>query len=150
VADDVPVRRVVVRRSVAAARPGTHRYPFSREIDEQTELGDAYMRSLTRSQLRLGVTVCLVLVALLGGLPLLFALVPAVGRASVLGVRLPWLLLGVVPYPFMLAVGWFYVRQAEANERSFAEIVRDRAADPAGSRPIQRPGPGGTEPDRAC
>jgi hypothetical protein len=42
---------------------------------------------------------------------------------TVFGVRLPWLLLGVLAYPFLLLVGWVYVRMAERNERDFAELV---------------------------
>ena len=48
---------------------------------------------------------------------------PALGRVTVLGVPLPWLLLGALAYPFLVAVGWRYVRGAERNERDFAELV---------------------------
>ena len=41
----------------------------------------------------------------------------------VLGVPLPWLLLGVVVYPFLVLLGWLYVRRAERNERDFADLV---------------------------
>jgi membrane protein implicated in regulation of membrane protease activity len=81
------------------------------------------MRSLRRSQLRLGLLVCAALAVLLGGLPVLFALVPALGSVRLLGLPLPWLLLGVVAYPFMVGVCWFYVRQAERAEREFSELV---------------------------
>jgi hypothetical protein len=36
---------------------------------------------------------------------------------------LPWLLLGVLVYPAMLGLGWFYVRQAERNEHDFTDLV---------------------------
>ena len=60
----------------------------------------------------------------LGGLPLLFAVAPAVGRVTVFGVNLPWLLLGVAAFPFLFAVGWAYVRLAERNEQDFTDLVR--------------------------
>jgi len=41
----------------------------------------------------------------------------------VLGLPVPWLLLGVVVYPALLGLGWVYVRRAERNERDFAELV---------------------------
>jgi hypothetical protein len=44
----------------------------------------------------------------------------------VLGVPVPWLLLGVLFHPWLLGLGWVYVRRAEANERDFADLVGDR------------------------
>jgi hypothetical protein len=94
-----------------------------REIDAQTPLGEIYMRSLMRSQLRLAFVVLAVLILTLGALPLVFATVPASREAHLLGLPLPWLLLGVLVYPAMLGLGWFYVRQAERNEHDFTDLV---------------------------
>jgi len=109
-------------------RPSTsyttrRRVEVEREIDEQTALGDVFMRSLMRSQLRLAGVVLGTLALTLGMLPLLFAVVPAAGRADIGGVPLPWLLLGVVVYPALVGLGAFYVRQAERNEREFGDLV---------------------------
>jgi hypothetical protein len=41
----------------------------------------------------------------------------------VVGVPLPWLLLGGLVYPALVALGWFYVRQAERVEREFSDLV---------------------------
>ena len=76
----------------AAARAAAHR-PVRREIDEQTIVGDVYMRSLIRLQLRLAVGVCLIFAVLLGGLPLVLALQPRLATVHLLGLPLPWLLL---------------------------------------------------------
>ena len=38
---------------------------------------------------------------------------------------LAWLLLGVVVYPWLVLLGWAYVRRAERNERDFAELVSE-------------------------
>lgn len=94
-----------------------------REIDAQTPLGEIYMRSLMRSQLRLAFVVLAVLMLTLGALPLVFAVVPESREAHLLGLPLPWLLLGVLVYPAMLGLGWFYVRQAERNEHDFTDLV---------------------------
>ncbi|MGH3585554.1 MAG: hypothetical protein ACRDQ0_04450, partial [Pseudonocardia sp.] len=61
----------------------------------------------------------------LGLLPLLFAIVPEIARVEVLGIRLPWLLLGVLVYPFLWVLGWWHSRAAERVEQSFAETVQD-------------------------
>jgi hypothetical protein len=102
------------------------RYPVTREIDEQTGLGEAYMRSLVRTQLRLAAWLCLVLAVVVLGLPLLFAVFPEVREQRVLGLPLPWVVLGGLIYPWFVACGWWYVRQAERNEDDFADLV-DRA-----------------------
>lgn len=119
-----PPRRVrVVSPRSSAARAAAHR-PVRREIDEQTIVGDVYMRSLVRLQLRLAVGVCLIFAVLLGGLPLLMALEPGLASGDLLGVPVPWLLLGVLVYPALVLGAWFYVRQAERNERDFADLVQ--------------------------
>lgn len=119
-----PHRRVTVTspRTEAAqwARPARRRLD---ELADQTELGDVFIRSLIRAQLGLALQVLAVLVALLGGLPLLFDLVPAAGRTEIGGIPVPWLLLGIATFPLLVLLGILYVRQAERNEREFTELV---------------------------
>lgn len=98
--------------------------PVHREIDEQTIVGEVYMRSLVRIQLRLAIGVCLIFTVLLGGLPLVLVLQPQLASVHVLGLPLPWLLLGVLVYPVLVIAAWFYIRQAERNERDFSELVQ--------------------------
>jgi len=112
------VRVVLARRSTV--RPAAR---ARQELEEQTRVGDVLVRGLVRAQLALALRLSLVVGIGLGLLPLVFAAVPALGRATLLGVPLPWLLLGVLAYPFLAAVGWRYVRSAERNERDFAELV---------------------------
>ena len=116
-------RRVVVTspRTRAARSPG--RWQVAREIDAQSPVGEVYMRSLVRTQLRLGLRVCAVLAVVLGGLPLLFTLAPGLRRVHLLGVPLPWVVLGVLVYPTLGLLAWLYVRAAERNERDFLELV---------------------------
>ena len=59
----------------------------------------------------------------IGSLPLVFHLVPGLADVDVIGMPLPWLLLGVVVYPVLVLLGWRYVRSAERNERDFADLV---------------------------
>ena len=121
--EPTPPRRVRVVSPRTAARAATHR-PVRREIDEQTIVGEVYMRSLVRLQLRLAIGICLIFAVLLGGLPILFTLEPGLSDAHLVGVPVPWLLLGFVVYPVLVLTGWFYVRQAERNERDFSELVQ--------------------------
>ena len=107
-----------------AARRAGHPDRTRADLAEQTPVGEALVKGLVRAQLALAMRLSLVVVAGLGSLPLLFAVAPAVGRVTVFGVHLPWLLLGVLSFPFLVAVGWTYVRLAERNEQDFAAVVR--------------------------
>lgn len=118
-----PPRRVRVTSPQAGRR---RRTSVASEIDAQTELGEVYMRSLMRSQLRLAVGVLLLLALTLGLVPLLFATVPWLQGARVLGVPLAWLVLGLLAYPLLLGLAVFYVRRAERNERAFRDLVGPR------------------------
>ncbi len=124
-AREQPPRRV----RVTSPRTGATRTrvtSVASEIDAQTRLGEVYVTSLIRSQLRLAVGVLLALALTLGALPLLFHLVPAIGRFEVLGVPAPWLLLTVVASTEIIALGWLYVRQAERNEENFSDLLEGR------------------------
>ncbi|MFB7776133.1 hypothetical protein [Streptomyces bauhiniae] len=65
-----------------------------------------------RRQMRVGLVACSLLALPLGLFPVVFRLLPAgaTGQGAV------WLLLGVAPYPVLLATGAWYVRRAERNE----------------------------------
>ena len=96
------------------------------EIDAQTRLGEVYVTSLIRSQLRLAVGVLLVLALTLGSLPLLFHLAPEIGRLEVLGIPLPWLLLTVGASAEIITLGWLFVSRAERNEDDFTDLLDGR------------------------
>ncbi|MEV6117505.1 hypothetical protein AB0L59_34730 [Streptomyces sp. NPDC052109] len=121
-AESVPRREVVTGRPLpfagpAAPRPVPAPHPGSEER----------VRQLMRRQLRTGLLAASLLVALLGLLPVLLRALPPAGAAP----RVPpavWLVLGVAPYPALLALGAWYVRRAERNEN-----------DSAGGAPPERP-----------
>ena len=93
------------------------------EFTEQSPVGDALLRGLVRAQLAHALSFAAVVLVVLGGMPILFAVAPAVAQARPLGVSLPWLLLGVAAFPFLYAVGAMYVRGAERTEREFTDLV---------------------------
>ncbi|HEX5533883.1 MAG TPA: hypothetical protein VFX33_09105 [Actinomycetales bacterium] len=116
------VRVTSPRMRAAASRPRR----ATDDIDEQTGIGEVYMRSLVGSQLRLALGVLGGFVVSLCGLPMLFALAPALRQVDVVGIPLPWLLLGVLAYPVFVVAAWAYVRAAERAERDFADLVERR------------------------
>jgi hypothetical protein len=109
-----------------AARPRPPEHPATREIDEQTDVGEVYMTALLRSQLRPGLALLALVGLVLGGLPLLFLLLPEVAAHPVGPVTAAWLLVGVAPFPALLAAAWWHVRTAERVERDFTDILRRR------------------------
>jgi len=117
-----PARRVRVT-SPRTRAPRPRHTTITREIEAQTQIGEVYMRSLMRTQLRLALLVLGVVGLLLTGLPLLFAVAPALREIRLVGIPLPWLLLGVLVHPTLIVAGWLYCRQSERTERDFAELV---------------------------
>jgi hypothetical protein len=106
------------RRSAHAVRPAG-----TREIDAETALGEVFMRSLLREQLRLAFVVLAAMVLTLGLLPLVFVLWPGLADVQVGPVPLSWVLLGGLSYPWLVLLGWWHIRRAEAHERDFADLV---------------------------
>lgn len=126
--NDEPLERVRITSPRTVAARSRARRSNASEIDALTRLGEVYVQSLMRAQLRLAAYVVVALAVTLGGLPLLFRLVP-VGDVHLLGVPLTWLLLGVAVYPWLVGLAWWYVRRAERNEAAFEDLV-DRPEQP--------------------
>ncbi|GAA5064713.1 hypothetical protein [Nocardia callitridis] len=119
-----PQRRPVRERVVLAQRRGARRVRTRVEVAEQTEIGVVLIDGLIRAQLGLALRMSLVIVVALGSLPLLFR-IDAVASAAVFGIRLPWLLLGVVALVLLFVVGVVFVRLAQRNENDFLELTED-------------------------
>lgn len=112
-------------RVVLAQRKGQAR-PVRTVVDVQegTEVGEVLSSSLIGSQLGLSLRIGGVALLALGSLPALFAAFPTLGRFELFGLRVPWLLLGVLAYPFLFLLGWLYTRSADKIEQVFADHVQ--------------------------
>ena len=95
------------------------------ELEDQTGVGEVLVSQLVRVQLILAIRLMALTVLVVGSIPLILWLAPSLGKLSVLGVPLPWLLLGLAVYPFFLAVAWSYNRRVDRNEQDFAEMVEN-------------------------
>jgi hypothetical protein len=93
------------------------------ELEEQTSVGEHLVRNLVRVQFRTSFWMAVLLIVTLASLPLVFYFLPGFGDFTVLGIRLPWVLLGVAPYPLLYGLGVWYVRRAEQHERDFVSMV---------------------------
>lgn len=121
-------RRETVTGEPRRVRP-LPRHRAQCEIDEQTALGGAYVRSLMRGQLRAALGGFGVLALTVATLPLAFR---ALDDDAV-----TWCVLGFAVYGPLGLIAWWYVRTAERNERDFARLVADRPTEgrPTGVHP---------------
>ncbi len=93
------------------------------ELEEQTSWAEEVVRRFIRTQFWTAVWLALVLIAVFGSLPLVFFLAPQLSEVTVAGVSLPWLLLGVLPFPLLFGIGYWYNVLAERHERDFVDMV---------------------------
>ena len=110
-------------RVVLAHRRGARMVRTRVEVQEQTLVGDALVRGLVRAQLGLALRLAAVVVCTVGAIQLLNRVFPELAAVTVLGMRLNWLVLAVLGYPFLYGVGRLYVRLAEQAERDFVGVV---------------------------
>ncbi|MEU8796636.1 hypothetical protein [Spirillospora sp. NPDC048819] len=85
--------------------------------------GAGEVRALIRTQLRIALGTCAIVMITVTGLPVLLATVPAVARARVHGVPLWWLVLALGVQPLWIAVSQWQLRRAERAERDLARPV---------------------------
>jgi hypothetical protein len=95
------------------------------ELEEQTSWGELLIKDLVSDQLKTGLLLALLVVVVLGSLPALFYFVPTFARLTVIGIPVPWLLLGVLPFPLLFAVGLWYNMLAERHERAFVDMIEN-------------------------
>jgi hypothetical protein len=70
-----------------------------------------------------------VAVAVIGSFPVIMALLPGARKVTLAGLPLTLVILGAGIFPVLMAVGWFYNRQATQLEARFIDLV-----DPVGRR----------------
>src|SRR5690606_26037239 len=109
------------------------------ELAEQTSWGKLLVKDLVKVQLRAGLLLFGLVVAVLGALPLLFHHVPEVTTWRVIGLPLPWILLGIVPFPPRCATGLRDNGLAERDGRNFVAMSENgrRRQDAAREQSVQ-------------
>jgi hypothetical protein len=114
--------RIRVTAPRSAARPVLQ----SREAAEESAVGQVFVRSLIRSQLRLALVVAGGFLLILGAFPLLLAAIPGLAELRVAGIPFDWLLLGAGIYPVTGLSAWLYIRSAARNEARYRDLAEDR------------------------
>ncbi|MFE4543098.1 hypothetical protein [Arthrobacter sp. NPDC056727] len=116
--------RVRVTAPRSAARPASGIEP--RESVEDSAVGQVFVRSLIRSQLRLALVVAGGFLLILGAFPLLLAAIPGLADTRFAGIPLDWLLLGAGIYPVTGISAWLYIRSAARNEARYRDLAGER------------------------
>ena len=93
------------------------------ELEEQTSVGEVLVRNLLRAQFKTSMWLAALAALPLVGLPVAFYLSPAFAAMTVFGVRLSWVLIGVLPFALLFGVGVWHNRLAERHEKDFVNMV---------------------------
>jgi hypothetical protein len=93
------------------------------ELEEQTSYGEELVSQFVRHQFHIAIRLWVLAVGILAAVPAVFFLVPTLAEVNVAGVRLPWLVIGVLPFPLLFGVGYWYNRVAERQEQAFVAMV---------------------------
>ena len=116
----LPRVRITAPRKSSASRAAAPSTPAGADLDR------LYVRSLIRSQLRLGLAGAAGFAVVLVGLPVALLLWPELWTFGVAGVPLPWLLLAVGLYPVAIGIAALYVRGAARNEARYRSLTGDQ------------------------
>lgn len=106
---------------------GWHNGLTREELAEATAHSSVYLRRLRHAQLVLSLLALVAFGGLVGALPLVVFLVPALRRAEVLGLPLP-LVLVLTPFPLFVAIGWLYERRADDLDAAFGDLISESDA----------------------
>ena len=110
----------------SSALPAVRSAAESREAAEESDAGQVFVRSLIRSQLRLGVVVAAGFLLILTAFPLMLGLVPGLAESTIVGLPFDWVLLGAGIYPVVGLSAWLYIRTAARNESRYRDLVGDK------------------------
>jgi hypothetical protein len=113
--------RIRVTAPPSAARPPRE----TAEAAQESEVGQVFVRSLIRSQLRLALVVGLGFLLILCAFPLLLIAVPGLAETRVAGIPFDWLLIGAGIYPLIGLSAWLFIRSAARNEARYRELAED-------------------------
>ncbi|TQJ35962.1 DUF485 domain-containing protein [Arthrobacter sp. SLBN-122] len=120
------VRVTAPHASLRSPAPAGRRPLESREAAQDSEVGQVFVRSLIRSQLRLALVVAGGFLLILAAFPLILVMVPGLAETRIAGIPFGWLLLGAGMYPVIGLSAWLYVRTAARNEARYRDLAGEQ------------------------
>lgn len=121
--DDPPTKPRRKRVVLADSRAPVTRLRTVVELEEQTSYGEELVRQLIRAQFRWAMGIWIGTVAIFLTFPALFHFLPQLSQVTLAGVRLPWVVLGLLPFPLLFGAAYWYNLMAERQERDFVAMV---------------------------
>jgi hypothetical protein len=121
--EDPPTKPRRKRVVLADSRAPVTRLRTVVELEEQTSYGEELIRQLIRVQFRTAVFIWVGTVLIFLAIPALFFFLPRLSEVTLAGVRLPWLVLGLLPFPLLFGAAYWYNVRAERQERDFVAMV---------------------------
>ncbi len=85
---------------------------------------EEFLRLLMRRQLKLSVACAAAFLIVLLGLPIANYLAPQFMATRVAGFTLSWLILGVLFFPAVWGISWFFIRRSIALEQDEVKSVK--------------------------
>jgi len=90
---------------------------------------EAFLHTLMRRQLKLSTLCAVAFILMLFGLPLANYFAPGLMAKRFGGFTLSWLLLGVLSFPAVWVISWYFIRRSIWLENDEAEQVRKGRAE---------------------
>jgi uncharacterized membrane protein (DUF485 family) len=91
---------------------------------------EAFLHSLKRRQLKLSITCAATFMVALLGLPLLNYYAPEMMATRVLGFTLTWFILGVLFFPFVWVISFYFIKRSIALEDAeVREVSREKTKE---------------------
>ena len=85
---------------------------------------EEFLRLLMRRQLKLSVACAAAFLVVLLGLPIANYVAPQLMATRVAGFTLSWLILGVLFFPAVWGISWFFIRRSIALEQDEVKSVK--------------------------
>lgn len=85
---------------------------------------EEFLRLLMRRQLKLSAACAAAFLVVLLGLPLANYFAPALMATRIFGFTLTWFLLGVLFFPAVWGISWFFIRRSIALEQDEVKSVK--------------------------
>ena len=87
---------------------------------------ESFLHTLMRRQLKLSITCAAAFMIVLFGLPLANYFAPSLMATRVAGFTLSWLVLGVLFFPAVWGISWFFIKRSIAlEEDEVAQVKRE-------------------------
>ena len=106
--------------------------------DDHDIHSEAFLHRLMQRQLRLSITCAISFLVALLGLPLLNFYLPELMATRVAGFTLTWLILGVLFFPLVWIISYYFIKRSIALEDEETRRVQ-ASAGPSASTPGSRP-----------